>query len=197
MPRVIAGSAKGRPLAVPARGARPTTDQAREAAFSVIAGWAGTAADASNALVGRAFLDLYAGSGAVALEAASRGAEPAWAIESDKAATAVIKKNIAATGLRVEALTRTAEAFAARPAPAPFDVVWADPPYEVPAESVDAVLASLATNGWLAAECLIVVERAKRSRPPVWPDGVEPLAEKVYGDTALHFASRRAKGGAA
>ena len=192
MPRVIAGSAKGRPLAVPARGARPTTDQAREAAFSIIAGWAGTAADAANALAGRSFLDLYAGSGAVALEAASRGAEPVWAVESDKAAAVVIKKNVAATRLNVETAARTVEAFAARPAPAPFDVVWADPPYAVPDEAVDAVLAALAVGGWLAETCLVVVERSKRARPPNWPGGVHPFADRIYGDTRLFFATRGA-----
>ena len=191
MPRIIAGTAKGRRLTVPG-GARPTTDQVREAAFSVIAGWAGTAAAASRALDGCSFLDLYAGSGAVALEAASRGARPVCAVESDRRAATVIGRNAAAAGLPVDVVQRTVEAFAARPVRTPFDVVWADPPYDVPDETVDALLAALAANGALAASCLVVVERDKRSRPPAWPDGVEALANRVYGDTALHFATRGA-----
>ena len=191
MPRIIAGSAKGRRLSVPGS-ARPTTDQVREAAFAVIAGWAGRAGDASRALDGLSFLDLCAGSGAVALEAASRGARPVWAVESDRRAAAVIGRNVAATGLPVDVIVRTAEAFAARPVHAPFDVVWADPPYDVPDEAIDAILAALAASGALAPECMLVVERDKRSRVPTWPDGTEALAARVYGDTALHFATRGA-----
>ncbi len=192
MTRIIAGTAGGRRLATPSGAAtRPTADRVREAAFSVISGWAGTAgAPADEALAGLAFLDLYAGSGAIALEAASRGASAVWAVESDRRAAQVIRRNAAETGLRLTLLVKTVEALAAGPASQAFDIVWADPPYAVPTETVDALVAALVHHGWLAAGGLVVVERSTRGRAPVWPTGVEVLADRVYGETALHLATK-------
>jgi len=190
--RIIAGTAGGRRLATPADSrTRPTSDRVREAAFSVIAGWAGTAGDdPADALAGLAFLDLFAGSGAVALEAASRGASPVWAVESDERTARLIRRNVADTRLEVTVVAKTAEVVAAGSPPHAFDIVWADPPYAVPGETVDALLASLVTRGWVAPGGLVVVERSSRGSRPVWPVDMEVLADRVYGETSLHLATR-------
>jgi 16S rRNA (guanine966-N2)-methyltransferase len=189
MSRIIAGSAKGRRLAMPPhRDTRPTTDRVREAAFSLLADWAGTAGEpAARELAGLSFLDLYAGSGAVALEAASRGASGVWAVERDRGTAAVAQRNATQTGLPVKVATRSVSAFLGGP-PQPFDIVWADPPYDLADSELDAVLA--VAEQWLAPRGLLVVERARRSGVPGWPATVEDSWKRDYGETALHFAMR-------
>ncbi|MGC4151761.1 MAG: RsmD family RNA methyltransferase [Propionicimonas sp.] len=189
MSRVIAGTAKGRRLAMPAhRETRPTTDRVREAAFSLLADWAGTVGEPAEAeLAGLSFLDLYAGSGAVALEAASRGASPVWAVERDRGTAGVAERNVAQTGLPVKVVTRPVSGFLSG-APQRFDIVWADPPYDLPDSELNLVLAALAD--WLAPRGLVVVERAKRSDHPLWPPVMEDSWKRDYGETALHFAMR-------
>ncbi|HRA75898.1 MAG TPA: 16S rRNA (guanine(966)-N(2))-methyltransferase RsmD [Propionicimonas sp.] len=191
MSRIIAGACKGQRLVMPGHSrTRPTTDRVREAAFSLIADWAGTAGEpATVALAGLAFLDLYAGSGAVGLEAASRGAAPVWAVESDRATAEVARRNAASTGLPLTVHSRTVAAVLAA-APQPFDVVWADPPYEVASADLDGVLARLLEGGWVAPRGLLVVERSARSVPPVWPVGVQDSWRRVYGETSLHLAMK-------
>ena len=189
MSRVIAGTAKGRRLSMPAhRDTRPTTDRVREAAFSLLADWAGTAGQPAEAeLSGLSFLDLYAGSGAVALEAASRGAAPVWAVERDRGTAAVAERTAAQAGLPVKVVARPGTAFLAG-APRRFDVIWADPPYDLPDADLNPVLAGL--DEWLAHRGLVVVERAKRSGVPLWPAIMEDSWKRDYGETALHFAMR-------
>ena len=125
--RIIAGRAKGRRLRTPAHSAtRPTTDRVREAAFSLVADWAGTlGGPAEEQLVGIAFLDLYAGTGAIALEAASRGASPVSAIESDPATARIAQGNAREAGLPVTVVATTVEKALAGMPSEPFDVVWA------------------------------------------------------------------------
>lgn len=189
MSRVIAGAAKGRRLAMPAhRDTRPTTDRVREAVFAQLADWAGTGGSpAETALAGLSFLDLYAGSGAVALEAASRGASPVWAVERDRGTAAVAERNVGQTGLAVKVVTRGVGGFLAGE-PRDFDIIWADPPYDLPEADLNQVLASL--DDWLAPRGLLVVERAKRSGVPLWPSSVVDSWKRDYGETALHFAMR-------
>ncbi len=189
MSRIIAGAAKGRRLAMPAhRDTRPTTDRVREAAFALLADWAGTAGSpAGRELAGLSFLDLYAGSGAVALEAASRGASPVWAVERDRGTAQVAQRNVGLSGLPVRVVTRPVAGFLAGE-PRPFDIVWADPPYDLAEADLAAVLAAL--DGWLAPRGLVVVERAGRSGVPVWPPDMEDSWKRDYGETALHFAMR-------
>ena len=191
MTRIIAGTAGGRRLTTPTGSrTRPTSDRVREAAFSVIASWAGTVGDdPARALAGLAFLDLFAGSGAVGLEAASRGAAPVWAVESDGATARIIRRNATDTGLGVTVLVRTAEALAAGTPPHAFDIVWADPPYATSGEAVDSLLVLLVAKRWVAPGGLVVVERGTRDRGPAWPAGLEVLADRVYGETSLHLAS--------
>jgi 16S rRNA (guanine966-N2)-methyltransferase len=191
MTRIVAGRYGGRRLAVRAgAGTRPTTDRVREALFSAVAARSGTvAATADETLAGLAFADLYAGSGAVGLEAASRGASPVLLIEADRRAARDSVRNAAALGAAVEVLSDRVEALAARPAPRAYDVVFADPPYAVPSEAVQAVLVDLLANGWLAADGLVVVERSRRSPSIGWPAGFHRCWARHYGETTLLFGS--------
>jgi 16S rRNA (guanine966-N2)-methyltransferase len=177
--RVIAGAAKGRRLAVPPRGTRPTSDRAREGLFNTLA----TLLDLAGARV----LDLFAGSGAVGLEALSRGAATAVLVESGHGAAAVARRNAETVGLPgASVVVRTVGAYLAGQ-PEPFDLVFADPPY---AQSLDDVLASL-TRGWLAPGALVVVERSARDGDLAWPGGIETLFTRRYGETALWYGRPR------
>lgn len=184
MTRIIAGAARGRRLAVPrGGGTRPTSDRAREGLFaSVLATLGG--------LEGASVLDLYAGSGAVGLEALSRGAGEVLLIEADRRAADVIRRNIGAVGLpgarlvcdRVErALSRGPAGF--RPA----DFAFADPPYAAPDSEISEVLALLAGRGWLAPRALVALERDARSGPPAWPPGYSQDRSRRYGETTLWY----------
>jgi 16S rRNA (guanine966-N2)-methyltransferase len=181
--RVIAGEAGGRRLAVPAgRDTRPTSDRAREGLFATIASMAGS-------LDGARVLDLYAGSGAVGLEALSRGAEHVLLVESGARAGRVIRANIEAIGLPgAEMVTDRVERVLARgPEHGPYDVVFADPPYALPDEQVSGMLGALAGRGWLAPEALVVVERATRSGPVNWPAGFTADRARRYGEATFWY----------
>ncbi|NNH72654.1 16S rRNA (guanine(966)-N(2))-methyltransferase RsmD [Nocardia uniformis] len=182
MTRIVAGSAGGRRLRVPPAGTRPTSDRVREALFSVLA--------ARMDFDGTRVLDLYAGSGALGLEALSRGASHALLVESDRKAGAVISGNIGDLGLPGAELRRAAVAsvLAVPPAGGPYDLVFSDPPYAVDVTEVIANLEALATNGWLHDDALIVVERARRSPELAWPAGYYPLKSRTYGETRLDLA---------
>ena len=166
---------------MPARGTRPTTDRVREALFNVLA--------ARRDFDGLRVLDLYAGSGALGLEALSRGATSAIFVENDSRTTAVIERNIAALGLPGARVRRGAVAtvLAAGTDP-PVDLVLADPPYDVPAADVDAVLASLDRNGWVGPGSVVVVERSVSSPEVSWPAGWTAWPVRRYGDTRVEFA---------
>lgn len=181
MTRIVAGSAGGRRLAVPpGRGTRPTSDRTREALFSTV--------ESLIELDGARVLDLYAGSGAVGLEAVSRGAARALLIESDPRAVRVLRENAAALGLPgAEVRAERAEGLAATPAGEAFDLVFADPPYQLPAAELAAVLTDLAGNGWLAPDAAVVIERASRDPEWVWPKPLVPLRSRRYGEATLWY----------
>jgi 16S rRNA (guanine966-N2)-methyltransferase len=179
--RIIGGVAGGRRIVVPPRGTRPTTDRVRESLFNVLA--------ARLDLSGLAVLDLYAGSGALGLEALSRGATSALFVESDPRTAAVIARNIEALGLPGATLRRGAVAAVLTAATsAPVDLVLADPPYNVEGAEVDSVLATLTTHGWAHEGTVAVVERAAASAPLTWPAGWLLWEPRVYGDTRLELA---------
>ncbi|MEV0683710.1 16S rRNA (guanine(966)-N(2))-methyltransferase RsmD [Nocardia sp. NPDC050378] len=181
MTRIIAGVAGGRRLAVPPTGTRPTSDRVREALFSAI--------DARLDLDGARVLDLYAGSGALGLEALSRGASQALLIEADRKAGAVVRANIAELNLPgAELRLGSVASVLARPAPAAYDVVFSDPPYDVSTDDVTADLRALAEHGWLAPEALVVVERSIRSPEIAWPAGYSVLKARKYGETRIELA---------
>jgi 16S rRNA (guanine966-N2)-methyltransferase len=180
--RVIAGTAGGRRLRVPGGdGTRPTSDRAREGLFASLLSELGD-------LDGLHVLDLYAGSGAVGLEALSRGAASVLLVESDARAAAVIKANIAAVALPGAAVaTGRAERLLSRPPDGErYDLVFADPPYAVPEQAVNAVLALL-HDGWLADGALLVVERATRSGPFDWPPGYAGGKSRRYGEATFWY----------
>ncbi len=157
----------------------------------MISDWAGTAGEpAERMLAGLSFLDLYAGSGAVALEAASRGAAPVRAIEHDRATADLARGNARLTGLEVTMVTARVERLVSAPAPLSYDIVWADPPYALPAAAVDAVLRDLVGHGWLAEGGLVVVERSSRDKPVSWPESVLERGIRSYGETTLYFATK-------
>jgi 16S rRNA (guanine966-N2)-methyltransferase len=189
--RIIAGSRGGRRIAMPPGDkTRPTTDRVREALFSAIAAWAGTAdAPAAEALAGLAFADLYAGSGAVGLEAASRGADPVLLVEGNKRTALVSERNVGELRLPVRVRALRVEQLVAQPAPQAFDVVFLDPPYDVTSSAVGDVLTALAEHGWLVADALVVVERSRRSADFPWPAVVGEAWTRGYGETVLHFGS--------
>lgn len=186
MSRVIAGTYGGRRIAAPTGvDTRPTADRVREAMFSAL--------DAAHVLYGRRFLDLYAGSGAVGLEAASRGAGHVLLVESDPKAVRVIRDNIALLGAgRVASVVpgRVAQVLAGGPGGGPFDTVFADPPYATTEEDLAAVLAALASHGWLNAGAQVIVERSKRSPEPVWPTELTGERSRRYGETMLWYGRR-------
>jgi 16S rRNA (guanine(966)-N(2))-methyltransferase RsmD len=161
--RIVAGVAGGRRLAVPPRGTRPTTDRVREALFNVLA--------VRLDFDGLRVLDLYAGSGALGLEALSRGAASVVFVDSDRRAAEVIGRNIETVGLPGATVRRgTVATVLAAAAPAPVDLVLADPPYDVGADEVDQILADLGRHGWVSAGSVVVVERPAPSPPLTWPD---------------------------
>ncbi len=163
-------------------GTRPTTDRVRESLFNVLA--------ARMELAGATVLDLYAGSGALGIEALSRGAASVLFVESDRRAAAVITKNLAALGITA-ATVRSANVAAvlAGGTNRPADLVFADPPYELPAPDVEAVFAALAERGWVTSGAVAVVERATSGPELTWPAGWTPLQQRRYGDTRLEFGS--------
>lgn len=186
MTRVIAGMAGGRTLRTPlGSGTRPTSERVREALFSAL--------DARDAVRGARVLDLYAGSGALGLEAASRGASCVVLVESDRRAAEVIAGNIRdlrLPGIRVVRSTVAAH-LASTPGPGDVaDLVFIDPPYDIDEDALAAALDRL-DGGWLVPGAVLVVERSTRSPEPTWPVGIH-LANrpKKYGETTIWYATR-------
>lgn len=188
---MIAGVARGRRLAVPpGRLTRPTSDRAREGLFATLTAIRGP-------LAGAGVLDLYAGSGAVGLEALSRGAARVLFIEADQRAARVIRENVAVVGLpggtvvtgRVERVLARgpAGAGAGGEAAAGCDLAVADPPYAAGDDEVTGMLALLAGRGWLAPGALVAVERATRSGPLPWPAGYVPDRSRRYGEATFWY----------
>jgi len=183
--RVIAGEAGGRRLTVPGgRETRPTSDRAREGLFATISSIVGS-------LAGARVLDLYAGSGAVGLEALSRGAGHVLLVESGARAGRVINENIAALGLpgAQVIVDRTERVLARGPEDTGgrYDVVFADPPYALGGEEVSAMLTALADRAWLAPGALVIVERATRSGPMRWPEGYVADRARRYGEATFWY----------
>jgi 16S rRNA (guanine966-N2)-methyltransferase len=177
--RVIAGAAKGVRLAPVPAGVRPVSDRAREGLFSSLAG------DVGNARV----LDLFAGTGALGIEALSRGADGAVFVERNRAAVRALRENLQRThtGERASVVASDVRTFvtgSSEGAGGPFDLVLADPPYEAPAEDVDPLLAALA-EGWLAPGAAVALTRRSRSSMPVIPVHWRLAKRLEYGDSTV------------
>ncbi|MBF6214384.1 16S rRNA (guanine(966)-N(2))-methyltransferase RsmD [Nocardia puris] len=181
MTRIVAGTAGGRRLRVPPAGTRPTSDRVREALFSAL--------DARLDFDGARVLDLYAGSGALGLEALSRGAASALLVESDRKAAAVVRGNIADLALPgAELRVGAVAAVLARGGAGEFDLVFSDPPYDLATDAVTADVRALAEHGWLRPGAVVVVERSARSAEIDWPAGFVPAKARRYGETRLELA---------
>lgn len=184
MTRIIAGFAGSLTIAVPGSGTRPTSDRVREAIFSAL--------EARDAIDGMHVLDLYAGSGALGLEAASRGAASVMLVDSvirtAKANAARILAQAPKGGdLRIQTTGQPVQAFLDS-AVGEWDLVFLDPPYELGETELAHNLAALVPH--LGSHAVVVLERSSRTAEPAWPEELEPEKRKVYGDTAIHWAVR-------
>lgn len=165
------------------RGTRPTTDRVRESLFNLLS--------ARMDFAGLRVLDLYAGSGALGLEALSRGAATALFVEADGRAAAVIERNIAALGAQGAVVRRGAVATVlADPPSRPVDLVLADPPYELSNAEVQETLSALTDNGWTAQGSVVVVERPAGGAELDWPRRWSVWRSRRYGDTRIELAER-------
>lgn len=182
MTRIIAGYAGSLTIAVPPKGTRPTSDRVREAIFSAL--------EARDAIRGATVLDLYAGSGALGLEAASRGAASVTLVERNPAAAKICRRNATLVqstlpkGSRIAVAPVSVRSFLAG-AVGTVDLVFMDPPYDLSDEDLAADLAALQ----LAPDAVVLVERSSRSPEPAWPATLTLNRDKTYGDTALWWAS--------
>ncbi len=185
MTRIISGFAGSLTLQVPRSGTRPTSDRVREAIFSTL--------EAAGAVHGARVLDLYAGSGALGLEAASRGAVAVTLVERDATAAATCRKNAAIVSTRapkgaepeLEVVARPVASWLAGAAGTVWDLVFLDPPYDLAESDLTAALVALVPL--LADEATVVVERSTRSPAPTVPDGLAFVRTKSYGETAVHW----------
>ncbi len=179
MTRIIGGSAGGRRLRTPAGDkTRPTSDRVREALFSALESQRGN-------LVGAHVLDLYAGSGALGLEAASRGASVVVAVESDRRTAKLIGDNARELGLPCQVVAQPVERWLAHQPGERFDIVLADPPYPLANDELEGVLAALVPH--LREGAAVVVERSTRTPEPRWPEGLEAVRRRDYGETVLWY----------
>lgn len=187
MTRIVAGTARGRRLSVPPRGTRPTSDRAREALFSIL--------ENSRVVTDCAVLDLFAGSGALGLEAASRGARHVVLVEMARSAIPILKKNreqVAGGQAVIDVVHNRAEKYLnpegeAKALGQKFDLVLLDPPYDYADEDLNHLLYNL-TRGWLESDAVVVVERAAKSAQPRWPAGWELRKPRKYGEARLWIA---------
>lgn len=185
MTRIVAGRLGGRRLeAPPGRRTRPTTDRVREALFNTL--------ESLTDLAGARFADLYAGSGAVGLEAHSRGAGHVLLVESDQKAARAARANLAALGAggSVQLLRSAVSTALAAGAEAPYDVVFADPPYAFGDSQLADLQRALLAGGWLGPGSLLVIERATRAAPVVWVEHVTEIRARRYGETTLWYGQR-------
>jgi 16S rRNA (guanine966-N2)-methyltransferase len=182
MTRIVAGAARGRRLAVPpGRSTRPTSDRAREGLFSALEA-------ALGSLAGARVLDLYAGSGAVGLEAASRGAAAVTLVESDRRAADVIRANAAVVAPdRARVVAAPVSRWLQGASGPAYDVVFLDPPYDLPDATVMAVLTGLAERSLLGPGAIVVLERASRGGEPAWPPGFTGERSRRYGEATLWY----------
>ena len=182
MTRIVAGSAKGRTLAVPKSGTRPTSERVREALFSRL--------DHMNVLEGATVLDLFAGTGALGLEALSRGAARATLVEKASAAARVASANVRSTGLPARVVTADARSYlCARTGEdlcGDIDLVFIDPPYDIAEADMTTILSLL--GPWIGPDALVVVERSTRAPAPTWPPFLVLEDQRTWGETVAYFA---------
>ncbi len=184
MTRIIGGDAGSLTLKVPPHGTRPTSDRVREALFSAL--------DARDVVRGAAVADLYAGSGAVGLEAASRGASSVTLVESSARAAAVCRANAstvtraAERSLGITTVVASVLSWLERDDDERYSLVFIDPPYDIAEPEMTAVLERLVRR--LTSDAIVLVERSARSPEPIWPVGLTPGKQRRYGETVVWWA---------
>ena len=184
--RIIAGNAKGRILLQPAGVTRPTSDRTREGIFSALESEIATCE-------GIAFLDLFGGTGAVGLEALSRGASEVVVVEKDRKAAAVCRDNYelvkSSTSGKFSTLQMSVDSYLAldQSKLTNFDVIYLDPPYEVANEVIEKILNKILERGILRPDAVVIVERSARVEPFTWPMRLQPRKERKYGEGAVYF----------
>ena len=184
--RIIAGLAKGRNLISPSGATRPTSDRAREALFSTLESEFGSINDLN-------VLDLYCGSGAVGAEALSRGAAVVYAVDNDEKATSVTRQNFALleniSGIgTTSVITSSVGKFLDKTSELQFDVIFLDPPYDLPNNEIEKTLSSLVKNGFLKSSAVVAIERDSKSKRLNWPLGLKELKERKYGAATIFYA---------
>jgi len=185
--RIIAGVAKGRSLSSVAGATRPTSDRAREAIFSTLTSEFGD-------FLGLHILDLFSGSGAIGLEALSRGASLVHCVEKDDSATKTISKNseLVQKAQPVGAFHlfhMSVQKFVEELAQNQYHFVYIDPPYDFADSELTSILGKLLSNNFFKDDAVIAIERASKTSQPTWPVGYEPSRTKVYGQASIYYAN--------
>jgi 16S rRNA (guanine966-N2)-methyltransferase len=187
--RVIAGMAKGRNLISPIGATRPTSDRAREALFSSLESEFGTLNNLS-------LLDLYCGSGAVGVEGLSRGAAIVTAVDNDEKATNIARQNFQLVeklnGIGTySVITMSVGKYLDKPADIPYDIIFLDPPYELPNNEIEKNLSSLISKNYLKPSSVVAIERDSKSRPLAWPAELAEVKLRKYGAATIYYAEPR------
>ena len=190
--RIIAGVAKGRSLSSVAGATRPTSDRAREAIFSTLTSEFGD-------FLGLHILDLFSGSGAIGLEALSRGASLVHCVEKDDSATKTISKNSelvqkAQTVGAFHLFHMSVQKFVEELAQNQYHFVYIDPPYDFADSELTSILGKLLSNNFFKDDAVIAIERASKTAQPAWPAGYEPSRTKVYGQASIYYANHAKNG---
>ena len=186
--RIIAGSNKGKTLFSPPDTTRPTSDRAREGLFSSLDSTFG-------GMAGIAFLDLFAGSGAVGVEALSRGAAQVVAVESHEPTSKITTKNfelVTQPDGKFSVINAPASRYVSVPHDQGFDIIFMDPPYEVPNDEIESLLLSIHINGLLAENGLIAIERRTKESPFTWPAPFVLEKVRSYGQGSIFYGGRSA-----
>ena len=185
--RIIAGLGKGRKLFSPPSITRPTSDRAREGLFSSLISTFGT-------LDGLHFLDLFAGSGAVGVEALSRGAGLVESVESNPVSAEVCEKNFELLKNqpdlgKFKVYETTTFEYLNHLANKQFEIIFLDPPYEVTNIEIEKILRKIQSNNLLSKFGVIAIERDAKGAPFTWPEGFEEVKIRSYGQGAIHYGS--------
>lgn len=183
MTRIIAGDLRGRNIKVPDSGTRPTSDRVREAIFSTLT--------SLDAIADLNVLDLYSGSGALGIEALSRGAKSCVFVENNRNASSVIQKNLEDLNIEAHVLEVKVESLLNKvpssKLTSPFQLVFLDPPYEYSLQEISKVLNLGLSNSWFSQDAILVIETGKGIKEFIWPEGFESVREKSYGDTSVWY----------
>jgi len=191
--RIIAGVARGRTLGSVAGATRPTSDRAREGLFSSLTSEFGS-------FEGVHVLDLFGGSGAIALESLSRGATLVHVVEKDDEAQKTIETNYELVKKshpagKLQLFGMSAERFLKDLPKTKYHLVYIDPPYDFSNQAVEDVLSALHDGEFLSSDAFIAVERTARGAQFIWPDAFSPARERNYGQATIYYANFQSENG--